>query len=269
MIKIDLKQLGWSGKRRAIFRPIVPTQALENELYSIYYDSIRQWVAFTSTLVEEYNPATALDGFIIDADGTQIQWLVDQKARQIENTIVYQTEKLGRWVTKVGTWHGAKTISAAQSATGVSIKPFIKLADVRPFLNQSIRQNVSLISNMNADTKARVEQVLYDAFANRRNKKWLTDELSKAMGITKRRARNIAGDQTHKLNSQLTQYRNEELGITSYIWKTREDGRVRPAHITRQDHIFEWSKPPYDGHPGYPVNCRCSAAAVLDPDDGD
>src|SRR5690606_468929 len=128
-----------------------------------------------------------------DADGAQLQFLLDQIERQADNTILYQTEKLGRWVSKVGTRNMGKTISGVKSATGVDIAPYIRLRDVQPYLEQSIRQNVALISNVNADTKRRVEEAVYEALANRRNKKWLTDRIAKEMGITKRRARIIAG----------------------------------------------------------------------------
>lgn len=264
MADIDLRALGWSGNRPVTFRPIVPTKALENELYGIYADSISQWQALVPQLIEQYDRNALIDGLTTDADGAQLQWLIDQKSRQLDNTILYQTEKLGRWVSKVGTWHGAKTISAAKSATGVEIKPYIRLGDVRNLLDQSIRQNVALIKDLNADTKNRLEQVIFDGLTNRRTKKWLTDEIAKAMGITKRRARRIAGDQMHKLNSTLTRYRNEQMGIRRYIWRTMRDERVRRLHAQRENKIFRWDTAPSDGHPGWPINCRCSAAGILD-----
>lgn len=266
----ELSDLVHEGlRRRVVMRPIVPTLAQEAELYGIYNDAIRLWSAFLPTLVAEYdrNSLVAADGLMRDADGAQLQFLIDQIDRQLDNTILYQTEKLGRWVSKVGRWNGAKTISAIKSATGKDVAPFIRLREAQPFLEQSIRQNVALISNVNADMKNRVEQIIFDSLANRRTKKRLTDDLAASLGITKRRARNIATDQTHKLNAALNQFRNQQLGIETYIWQTRLDDRVRKLHKGREGKTFRWDQPPSDGHPGQPVMCRCGAQAILDPED--
>lgn len=252
-------------RKRIVLRPVQPTLGDERELLGIYGDTVRIWVEAIPGIIAAYNTSPLTN----DADGAQLQWLIDQVERKADDTILYQTEKLGRWVSKVGTRNMGKTISGVKSATGVDIAPYIRLRDVQPYLEQSIRQNVALISNVNADTKRRVEEAVYEALANRRNKKWLTDRIAKEMGITKRRARIIAGDQTHKLNSALNRYRNEQLGIEAYIWRTRLDNAVRHAHRVREGKRFFWSEPPSDGHPGHPINCRCSAAAVLDLEEDD
>lgn len=249
-----------------LMRPVIMTQAIEDELYQIYRDEIiNPWKEGVKLLAEAY---TQPGEFIADADGAQLQWLVDQQARQINDRVLYQTEKLGRWVSRVGTYHTNKTINAAKSATGVDISPFIRIGDIRGDLENSIRENVNLISNVNADTKKRVEQVLFQAIAERKNQRWVTVELAKAMGVTQRRARIIARDQTHKMNAILTRIRNQQLGIDSYIWHTMRDDRVRRAHREREGKKFRWDKPPVDGHPGYPINCRCTASAILI-DDGE
>lgn len=247
-------------------RPVKMTQVIEDELYQIYRDEvIAPWTERCKLLAEAYTKPTE---FIADADGAQLQWLIDQQARMIDDRVLYQTEKVGRWVSRVGTYHTQKTINAAKSATGLDISPFIRIGDIRGDLENSIRENVNLISNLNADTKKRVEQVMFDAIANRRNQKYVTDQLAAAMGITKRRARIIARDQTHKMNAILTRIRNQQLGIEAYIWDTMRDDRVRRAHRERQGKKFRWDKPPVDGHPGYPINCRCTASAILI-DDGE
>lgn len=254
----------WGLRRPVVLRPIIPTKAQENELYRIYGDGLAIWHALCRDIIALWTTPE----LITDAapDGQSLQWLVDQASRQADNTIIYQTEKLGRWVTKVGEWHGRKTIDGIRSATGAEVAPFIRLGDVREELERSIRQNVALISNVNADTKNRVQQIIFDGFARRKTKKQITDDLAKAMGITKRRARVIAGDQLHKLNVQLSAIRARQLGIKRYVWHTRLDDRVRPAHRAREGKVFRWDKPPPDGHPGYPIMCRCAAQSILEDD---
>lgn len=248
-------------RRRAFLRPIIPTQAQENELYSIYLDAIKIWSAACAQIAAAWTvPVLTTD----DISENQIQWLMNQAQAQSENTIVYQTEKLGRWVTKVGLWHGAKTIAGVKSATGVDIEPFIRLNDVRDILDRSIAQNVSLISSVNGDTKKRVEQILFDGFAMRKTKKEITDQLAAAMGITKRRARLIAGDQLDKLNISLTGYRSQQIGVTSYRWKHTPQLHPRSWHVARDGKIFRYDTPPSDGPPGYALNCKCRAEGIID-----
>ena len=44
-----------------------------------------------------------------------------------------------------------------------------------------------------------------------------------------------------------------------YIWRTQDDGKVRPSHAGRNGKTFSWDDPPDGGHPGEAPNCRCSA----------
>ncbi|WP_149789218.1 minor capsid protein [Lutimaribacter pacificus] len=46
---------------------------------------------------------------------------------------------------------------------------------------------------------------------------------------------------------------------THYIWRTRDDGKVRSSHAAREGQVFSWDDPPVGGHPGEDYNCRCTA----------
>jgi hypothetical protein len=45
----------------------------------------------------------------------------------------------------------------------------------------------------------------------------------------------------------------------NYIWRTRNDGKVRSSHADREGRVFSWDGPPVGGHPGEDYNCRCTA----------
>jgi len=42
------------------------------------------------------------------------------------------------------------------------------------------------------------------------------------------------------------------------------DHLVRAMHRVREMKIFNWNKPPSDGHPGEPPGCRCIGYPKLD-----
>ena len=62
----------------------------------------------------------------------------------------------------------------------------------------------------------------------------------------------------------MTQARQMKLGIERYRWRTAGDTRVRTEHAMREGQIFSWDRPPPDGHPGQPINCRCYAEPVIE-----
>jgi predicted chitinase len=56
----------------------------------------------------------------------------------------------------------------------------------------------------------------------------------------------------------------EGLHVERYIWRSREDSRVRATHGEYDERVFSWSDPPEGGHPGQGWNCRCTAEPIID-----
>lgn len=53
----------------------------------------------------------------------------------------------------------------------------------------------------------------------------------------------------------------EDLGhpTTHYVWRTKEDEKVRRSHRENNGKVFAWDSPPETGHPGEDYGCRCIA----------
>ena len=133
-----------------------------------------------------------------------------------------------------------------------------------------VRQNLSLIKSIDSETMRRIEDKMMERIIANVSMgdltKYLIKDIQDIAGVEINRATLIGVDQVGKLNSRLTQYRQEHTGISEYQWETALDGRVRPSHRPRQGKIYKWSNPPPDGHPGYPIRCRCVALPVIDLD---
>lgn len=83
-------------------------------------------------------------------------------------------------------------------------------------------------------------------------------------GVSASRAELIARDQVAKLTGQLDQNRQQDIGVTSYIWRSAGDERVRATHRANNGKTFQWAKPPAGtGHPKHDVRCRCYADPIL------
>lgn len=133
-----------------------------------------------------------------------------------------------------------------------------------------VQENLDLIKSIDEETLQRLKRMMTQAILDNVNgaelTKYLIDDLQDITSVTRSRAALIGTDQVGKLNGRLSQYRQEHAGITSYIWETCHDSRVRKSHAYRQGHKYRWSNPPPDGHPGMPIRCRCVALPVIDVD---
>lgn len=91
----------------------------------------------------------------------------------------------------------------------------------------------------------------------------LRQQLLERGDVSESRAELIARDQTLKLNGDITQARQENAGVTSYVWSTSHDERVRDTHAELDGQEFDWASPPEPGHPGDDYQCRCVALPVI------
>lgn len=153
-------------------------------------------------------------------------------------------------------------------------------------LDEWSREQVTLITKATQDMLDTVARRIRDGVKVGKSAKEVTALINADLpGISYRRARIIARDQTAKLNSSLTQGRMTDAGLETYVWDTAQDERVRgdpdglypkalPSHFVMQGKICRWDDPtvwlengewvkragdaPYF-HPGMAIMCRCVA----------
>lgn len=140
-----------------------------------------------------------------------------------------------------------------------------------PWLAQAqtnwVASNTALIKSIPTQHMGSVEQIIRNGVLQGESPRSLAEKIQKQTGVTKRRADLIASDQISKANAELTMYRQKDLGIEKYRWTSSHDERVRQLHREYDGNVYSWDKPPSDGHPGFPVRCRCRAAPIFPEDD--
>lgn len=156
-----------------------------------------------------------------------------------------------------------KTQLSKQLKAGVGVDVLASDPNLKPRLEAFAVENVSLIRSMSSTYFSQVETMAMAALRDGDRAEALADDLVDRFDVADSRAKLIARDQIGKLNGELNQVRQEELGVTGYIWRTMEDNRVRPEHQLLDGKFFEWDDAPEDGHPGFPINCRCYAEPDL------
>lgn len=153
-----------------------------------------------------------------------------------------------------------------RAAVGVDI--FLADPGLRRTVAAFVEANVALIKTIPAQLFDKVERVINAAFRRGQRSEQIAPRISHQFGVSYRRARFIARDQIAKINGQLTEQRQTELGLDEYIWRTSRDERVRESHRALEGTVQKWSDPPttLEGrtvHPGEDYQCRCTAEPVI------
>ncbi|WP_096978826.1 phage head morphogenesis protein [Escherichia coli] len=145
---------------------------------------------------------------------------------------------------------------------------FRMTAPMKNALQAAITENVGLIRSIPEKYFTEVEGLVMRSVARGRDLGYLTDELQKRYGITRRRAALIARDQNNKATSVMQAARQRSLGITQGIWRHSHAGKTpRISHLKADGETFDLSKGMYlDGKwvmPGEEINCRCTWSPVI------
>ncbi len=166
---------------------------------------------------------------------------------------------------------GNKTAQFNDAKYDDPLMHLIGIGDVSANIEQSIlsgwvTENTQLVRNMNVEQTGKLETLFLRSLRDGSRSAQVVGEVATILGPSGQninRARLIARDQIGKLDGQLSRQKQTEAGIQGYVWRGALDGRERPSHVAREGIHFDWDDPPPDGHPGQPVQCRCSAEPDL------
>lgn len=138
-----------------------------------------------------------------------------------------------------------------------------------PRLRNWTAENVGLIKSIPGQLLDQVERDVVSGVNNGTRWEVLAKDIEDRFDVTAKRASLIARDQVGKFYGAVQRARQTNLGILSYTWRTSRDERVREGHAEREGETFKWAETPEDvgggeGHPGQPINCRCTAEPNLE-----
>lgn len=267
-----IRRAGKTRRKSLTLRPIIPTQSMALDLGQVIGAVVAAWSEKArGPIMAAYDRTAAertMDGRrpIMDASihdtVDDIQEEIDRADAEIERLVLTLTPRLRDWTIRVERWHRQKFIAAVLTPTGVDLSAFIG-ADGQTM--DAFRQSIlALIRNVSEDTRGRIAGAVWRGFQERTPRREVAREIAKAVGISRRRALFIASDQTVKMSARLDQSRQEQAGIRKYKWMKSGKLHPRQVHVERDGNIYEWAKPPADGHPGTQPNCGCKGQAHLD-----
>lgn len=167
------------------------------------------------------------------------------------------------------TAHGSKTAQFNDDKYATPTMRLLGIGNASAGIERSIvrgwvAENVGLITNMNAEQVGKFETLFLRALRDGSRSRQIQNDVSAILRGSEQRARLIARDQIGKLNGQLDRQKQTSAGLDSYIWRGALDERERKKHVEREGKRYYWARPPEDGHPGQPVQCRCSPEPDLE-----
>ena len=133
-----------------------------------------------------------------------------------------------------------------------------------PFMKENIQKNVDYITNIRDEYTHKIESIIYEGIKDGSSYKTIREQLEEQIGMSQRRAKFIAVDQSGTLFGQMTAQRHQNMGVMKFKWRTSKDERVRDSHVILEDKIFSYDDPPSVGLPGEDFRCRCIALPIFE-----
>lgn len=189
--------------------------------------------------------------------------LFNRKAKLLAERMVNSQDK----TSKSTLYNSLKELSG-----GLSIKTDVTTGPLKEVIKATITENVGLITSIPTQYFEQITGATMRAITNGGGLPAIRQELMKREGMTIRRAKNIAMDQTRKAYSSINRVRMEAIGIKKFEWVHSGGGQEpRKLHQEMNGNIYSFDDPPVidsntgeRGLPGQLINCRCTLIPVIE-----
>lgn len=167
--------------------------------------------------------------------------------------------------------------SLSELSGGLSLKTDILTGELDEVVNATVVENVALIRSISAQYLAGVQGAVMRSITTGQGLATLVPYLAEQEGVTLRRARNIAIDQTRKAYNNINRQRMQKVGVKQFEWlHTGGSQKPRKLHQQMSGNIYRFDDLPIidektgeRGIPGQLINCGCRMVPVISFDDGD
>jgi len=235
-----------------------PEVRYRNALLSITNDLKQATNATLIPLLKRLEPE-----FVADSYAERLEAMFEALRKRFENADAHAKVIAKSFTGDVEEKNRRRFNESMKSVVGVNLSTIVQNEGLQDILVGATRQNVALIKSIPEEYFKRLEVLVFNATTQGNTVGSMISEIINIYGVTERRAKLIARDQTSKLNGVINKQRQTNLGITEYIWRTAGDDRVRDSHVENNGKTFKWSDPPSTGHPGSEISCRCVAQGII------
>lgn len=147
-------------------------------------------------------------------------------------------------------------------------------AKMREYLKASSMQNAQLITSIPTQYLNDVSTAVMGNMRSGMRPGYIVKDLQERFGVTERRAKFIARDQTGKISGDIAEKQQRAAGFEYFQWMDSDDSRVRHRHrdiankLTAYGRgVYRWDNLPLNDEgepikPGQDYNCRCTSKPV-------
>lgn len=237
---------------------------------------------FKTEAAEEFFAQDSHDGFATDGPASHaMDASLSSQARILTNALIKKyTDLFASLSRPMAEEFARESDKASDVAVKSSIRsmtdevtlPVIPITSgpIRDILSATVTENVGLIKSIPAQYLAGVQGAVMRSITTGNGMQELVPYLQKHKGITLRRARFIARDQTVKAFSSLSRERLKRIGVVEGTWRHTSGSREpRQTHIHMDGEIFTLAEGIYDPavkrkvKPGELPGCLCRTVPIL------
>ena len=193
--------------------------------------------------------------------------LIVSSLNEYANTLQFWAQNAaGRIITDVALRDEKTWLIYAQDMSR-GMREQIRNTDTGAVYQELLNEQVRLIKSLPQEAAQRVHDLSTRSLIEGSRASEIAGLIMATGKVTRSRANTIARTEVSRASCLFTQARAENLGSDGYIWRTSEDGDVRPSHKEMNGKLVYWNKPPtldgMEGHAGCLPNCRCYAEPVI------
>lgn len=193
---------------------------------------------------------------------SKFQSLFDKAAPTLAESMVKQTEA----ASAKGLHSSLQKLSG-----GMSLKTSITTGGMSEVTKAAVVENVGLIRSIASKYAEQIQGAVMRSITTGNGLQDLIPALEQYEGITRRRAKNIALDQTIKTYNAVNKARMQKIGVKKFKWIHSGGGaHPREDHVEMDGKIYSFNDLPIidkrtgeRGIPGQAVNCRCQMTPVF------
>lgn len=280
-IRLTRKRLEWAEPRKATLKGerLPPFSAAAAAKYQAQLDRL------VMQMVKEYNRESrkllrenAAESSILASDASLasqarilFNWLGKKYSKLFASHATSMTERMidgASMASKRALGESLKKISG-----GITIKVPEMPAGLQERITAATAENVGLIKSIQQQYHERISQlVLRSASTGGTGAEQIYEQIKHYDGLTEKRAKLIAVDQTRKITTAMNVERAKSVGMKRWEWVHSGGGAdPRRLHVQYDGQIFDYDNPPVidertgeRGFPGQLINCRCTMAPVLE-----
>lgn len=237
-------------------------------------------------IISFFEGRTAKTFFIKQEQAAAMDESVASQARILTNHLINRLEqifnlkapKLAKKMVKKSARTSASALGSSlkQLSGGLTLKTNFVTAGMKEVVKATISENVSLIKSIAADYLGDVQKAVMRSITTGDGLENLVPAIEKFEGISYRKAKNIALDQTRKTFNNINKQRMQTIGVKKFEWVHSGGGdKPRKDHIEMSGNIYSFDDLPIidqktgeRGIPGQAINCRCTMIPVTEYEEG-